>query len=185
MHREPHALQSDWRPRLFDEGVPAMMWLARPDMSCEYVSRAWLEYTGATAETGLGACWSQCVHAEDLARWLDCCVRAFDAREPFEIEYRLRRRDGEYRWVLDRAAPTYSVDRLFIGYVGACVDIHERKRTEESLARSLERERKLRAATEEACKAREGFVAAMLADVQSPTQAIATWSAHLREHVPP
>src|SRR5205085_10372902 len=117
-------------------------------------------------------------------RWLDSCVRAFDAREPFEVEYRMRRHDGEYRWVLDSAAPMRSGDGLFLGYVGACVDIDERKRAEQALARSLERERKLRTATEEASRAKDGFVAAMLADVQPPTQAIATWSAHLCEQLP-
>ena len=66
------------------------------------------DYTGYTPEQALGDGWSRGVHPEDLARWLDTCVRAFDAREPFEIEYRLRRRDGEYRWVLDRAVPRYA-----------------------------------------------------------------------------
>ena len=168
-----------------DDTVPLMLWRAKPDLSCEYTSRAWLEFTGFSAEQAKGDGWSRAMHAEDLARWLDCCVRAFDAREPFEVEYRMRRHDAEYRWVLDRAAPMYGSDGLFLGYVGACVEIHERKRAEQSLARSLERERKLRTATEEASRAKDGFVAAMLADVQPPTQAIATWSAHLREQLPP
>jgi PAS domain S-box-containing protein len=168
-----------------DDTVPLMLWRAKPDMACDYVSRAWLEFTGFSSDQARGDGWSRAVHAEDLARWLDSCVRAFDAREPFEVEYRMRRRDGEYRWVLDRAAPMHAADGLFLGYVGACVEIHERKRAEEALARSLERERKLRTATEEASRAKDGFVAAMLADVQPPTQAIATWSAHLREQLPP
>ena len=167
-----------------DDTVPVMLWRAKPDMACDYVSRAWLQFTGFSAEQAKGDGWSRAVHAEDLARWLDSCVRAFDAREPFEVEYRMRRHDGEYRWVLDSAAPMRSGDGLFLGYVGACVDIDERKRAEQALARSLERERKLRTATEEASRAKDGFVAAMLADVQPPTQAIATWSAHLREQLP-
>ena len=167
-----------------DDTVPVMLWRARPDMACDYVSRAWLQFTGFSADQAKGDGWSRAVHAEDLARWLDSCVRAFDAREPFEVEYRMRRHDGEYRWVLDSAAPMRSGDGLFLGYVGACVDIDERKRAEQALARSLERERKLRTATEEASRAKDGFVAAMLADVQPPTQAIATWSAHLREQLP-
>ena len=167
-----------------DDTVPVMLWRAKPDMACDYVSRAWLQFTGFSADQAKGDGWSRAVHAEDLARWLDSCVRAFDAREPFEVEYRMRRHDGEYRWVLDSAAPMRSGDGLFLGYVGACVDIDERKRAEQALARSLERERKLRTATEEASRAKDGFVAAMLADVQPPTQAIATWSAHLREQLP-
>jgi hypothetical protein len=73
---------------------------------------------------------------EDLARWLDCCVRAFDAREPFEIEYRLRRRDGEYRWFLDRGVPRYSPQGEFAGYAGVCVEIEAHKQAQAELARA-------------------------------------------------
>jgi len=161
-----------------------MAWRARPDMSCEHLSRAWLDFTGAAEDQALGDGWTRTVHPEDLARWLDTCVRAFDAREPFEIEYRLRRRDGEYRWVLDRGTPRYSRDGVFLGYAGACIDIHERKRAQHELARSLERERKLRIATEEASRLKDGFLATVLRDLRAPVQAIATWAAHLRGQVP-
>jgi PAS domain S-box-containing protein len=166
------------------EPLPVMLWRARPDMSCEYLSRQWLDFTGVAEENALGDGWSRSVHPEDLARWLDASVRSFDAREPFEIEYRLRRRDGEYRWVLDRALPRYSHDGVFLGFVGTCMDIHERKRAEHELARSLERERKLRIATEEAASLKDGFLTAVLSDLQPPVQAIATWAAHLRRQVP-
>jgi PAS domain S-box-containing protein len=168
-----------------DESVPAMVWTARPDMSCEYVSREWLEFTGYSAEHALGDGWSRSVHPEDLARWLDICVRAFDAREPFEIEYRLRRRDGEYRWVLDHGAPRYSPDGVFVGFAGACFDIDERKRAQGDLARALERERRLRIATETSSRMRDGFLGTVLHDLQSPVQAIAAWAKHLREQVSP
>lgn len=125
-----------------------MHWSVRPDLSCDYVSPAWLDFTGATPEQALGDGWSRGVHAEDLARFLDRCLRAFDEREPFEVEYRLRRHDGEYRWVLDRAAPRYAPHGAFLGYVGCCIDIDDRKRAELELARSLERERRLRVVTD-------------------------------------
>ena len=125
-----------------------MHWSVRPDLSCDYASPAWLEFTGCTPEQARGDGWARGVHPEDLARWLDRCLRAFDQREPFEIEYRLRARDGEYRWVLDRAVPRYAPDGAFLGYVGCCIDIDERKRAEAELARSRERERKLRIATD-------------------------------------
>jgi PAS domain S-box-containing protein len=166
------------------EDVPVMLWRARPDLSCEYLSRQWLDFTGCSPEQALGDGWSRGVHPEDLARWLDTCVRSFDAREPFEIEYRLRRRDGEYRWVLDRGQPRYAKDGLFLGFVGTCTEIDERKRAEHELARSLERERRLRIATEEASRLKDGFLAAVLQDLRSPVQAIATWAAHLRRQVP-
>ena len=170
--------------QLIEDALPVMLWRARPDLSCEYLSRQWLEFTGYSAEQALGDGWSRGVHPEDLARWLDTCVRSFDAREPFEIEYRLRRRDGEYRWVLDRGQPRYARDGVFLGFAGTCIDIDERKRAEHELARSLERERRLRTATEEASRLKDGFLAAVLQDLQSPVQAIATWAAHLRQQVP-
>ena len=148
------------------ESLPVMLWRARPDMSCEFLSRQWLEFTGANADEALGDGWSRSVHPEDLTRWLDTCVRSFDAREAFEIEYRLRRRDGDFRWVLDRGLPRYSADRVFVGFVGACIDIDERKRAEHELARSLERERKLRIATEAASRVKDDFLASVLADLQ-------------------
>jgi PAS domain S-box-containing protein len=154
-------------------------------MACEFVSRHWLEFTGVTEEQALGDGWTRVIHTEDLTRWLDTCVHAFDAREAFEIEYRLRRRDGDYRWVLERAVPRFSRDGVFVGFVATCIDIDERKRAEQELARSLERERKLRIATEEASRVKDGFVASVLAELQSPVQAIATWAAHLRGQVPP
>jgi PAS domain S-box-containing protein len=145
-----------------DERVPVMAWTARPDMSCESLSRQWLAFTGYSAEQALGDGWSRGVHPEDLARWLDICVRAFDSREPFEIEYRLRRRDGEFRWMLDRGVPRYSRDGQFLGYAGACIDIDERKRAERELERALERERKLRLAAEEASRLKDHFLGAAL-----------------------
>ena len=118
--------------------APVMMWAAAPDLSCAYVSAAWAEFTGYAAEQALGDGWSRGVHPEDLTRWLDTCVRAFDARRPFEIEYRLRRRDGEYRWVLDRGVPRVAADGAFLGYLGTCVEIDEFKRAERDAARALE-----------------------------------------------
>jgi PAS domain S-box-containing protein len=102
-----------------------MRWRVRHDLTCDYLSPAWLDFTGCTPEQALGDGWSRGVHPEDLARWLDRCLRAFDEREPFEIEYRLRRWDGEYRWVVDCGVPRYSKDGAFLGYVGCCVEVDD------------------------------------------------------------
>jgi len=151
--------------RIDDDDLPLMLWTARPDLSCDYVSRAWLDFTGFTAAQALGHGWSRALHPEDLVRWLEACVQAFDAREPFCLEYRLRRRDGGYRWVLERAAPR-SVDGVFAGFAGTCVDIDEAKRAHQGLARSLERERRLRLAVEEASRAKDRFLAAVIDQLQ-------------------
>lgn len=100
-----------------------MVWTARPDLSCDYLSREWLAFTGCTPEQALGEGWSREIHPEDLPRWLETCVQAFDAQAPFVIEYRLRCRDGEYRWVRDRAVPRFDAAGAFLGYLGACVEL--------------------------------------------------------------
>ena len=168
MHALSHRAANDPPPLRNDDEPPAMVWTARPDLSCESVSRAWCEFTGHGAEQALGEGWSRCLHPEDLARWLDACLRAFDSRASFELEYRMRRRDGQYRWVLDRARPRYSREGAFLGYVGACVDIDDRKRAEQDLARALERERRLRVATEEASRIKDELVSSVLGRLAEP-----------------
>ena len=164
-----------------DDQIPLMTWRARPDMSCEQVSRAWLEYTGYTPEQALGEGWTRALHPEDLLRWLDTCVRAFDERKPFEIEYRLRRRDGEYRWMLERAAPLYADGGLLVGYAGACVDIDAHKCMENGLGRALERERRQRIATEDTSRLRHELMVSVLEELRVPAEAISAWAAHLEE----
>lgn len=177
MHRDA-ALQSTAvheRAFVMDESIPAMVWTARPDMGCEYLSREWLRFTGLSPEQALGEGWTRSVHPEDITRWLDTCVRAFDSREPFCIEYRLRRHDGSYRWVLDRGVPRYAADGGFIGYAGTCVDIDDRKRCEQELERALERERQLRISVEESSRLKDGFLATVLQDLQPSIHAIVAW----------
>ena len=111
-----------------DDNLAVMTWRARPDMSCEYVNPAWLQFTGYTLEQALGQGWASCLHPEDLARWLETSLPAFDEREPFQIEYRLRRRDGEYRWIRERAAPRYDGAGSFLGFGAECVDIDAPRR---------------------------------------------------------
>jgi PAS domain S-box-containing protein len=162
-----------------DDPIPLMTWRARPDMACESVSRAWLEYTGYTLEGALGDGWTRALHPEDLPRWLDASVRAFDERKSYEVEYRLRRRDGEYRWMLERAAPLYAGGGPLLGYSGVCVDIDAHRQMEKGLARALERERRARVATEEASGLRHELMVSVLQELREPCEAIATWAAHL------
>jgi PAS domain S-box-containing protein len=143
-----------------EDTLPVMLWSARPDMSCARVNRAWLDFTGLAAGQALGEGWARVVHPEDLPRWLDACVRAFDAREPFEIEYRMRRHDGEYRWVLDRAVPVFERG-AFAGYSGACFDV-------DGYRHALEHERHLRGAAEGAGRANADLLAEVLAEREAP-----------------
>jgi len=123
--------ESEERFRRLADSAPVLIWMSGTDKRCTYFNRPWLEFTGRTLAQELGDGWTEGVHPEDLRRCVDTYVRAFDAREPFAMEYRLRRHDGEYRWILDAGVPQFLADRQFAGYVGSCVDITERKRAEE------------------------------------------------------
>lgn len=104
---------------------PALFWTSGLDKGCDWFNRSWLEFTGRTLEQELGDGWTAGVHRDDFQRCLTTYGRAFVAREPFSMEYRLRRHDGEYRLVLDRGMPRHDADGAFIGYIGSCLDITE------------------------------------------------------------
>ena len=126
--------ESEERFRLMAETAPVMLWMSGPDKLCYYFNRSWLEFTGRPLEAELGDGWVQGVHPEDLQRCLDTYIRAFDRRERFRMEYRLRRHDGEYRWVLDTGAPRLSADGAFSGYIGSCIDVTEHRLAAKTLS---------------------------------------------------
>jgi len=112
------------------ESAQALIWLAGTDKLCNWFNKVWLDFTGRTMEQEIGNGWTEGVHPDDLSRCVDYYVRHFDQRQPFSMEYRLRRHDGEYRWILDNGAPRFNEQGEFEGYIGSCFDITERKNTE-------------------------------------------------------
>ena len=118
------------------DNSPALIWTAGTDGLCNWFNRGWLEFTGRTMAQELGNGWTEGVHPQDFQPCVDQYLKHFKAHEEFLIEYRLRRSDGQYRWILDSGTPVFDADGKFIGYNGVCFDIHDRK---ESDVNKLER----------------------------------------------
>jgi len=120
----------EWHRRIADR-VPVMIWTARPDTTLDYLNSTCVEFTGLPIEKLRDNGWMVAAHPEDLDAALRIYYRAVEARTPFVVEYRLRRADGGYRWVLDSGVPKYGPDGSFSGYIGCVVDITERKFAED------------------------------------------------------
>ncbi|MCG7908982.1 MAG: sensor domain-containing diguanylate cyclase [Candidatus Thiodiazotropha taylori] len=117
---------------IFQE-FPALIWRANTEKLCDYFNTTWLNFTGRSMEQEYGNGWTEGVHPEDVDRCIEIYVSHFDRREPFSMEYRLKNRQGEYRWILDYGRPYYDLDGTFLGYIGSCYDITESRRNEQRL----------------------------------------------------
>jgi two-component system sensor kinase FixL len=122
--------ESEARFRAIADAAPVMIWMSGTDKLCNFFNRGWLDFTGRRLEQELGNGWAEGVHPDDLAGCLKNYTESFDARRPFILEYRLRRHDGEYRWISDNGVPRYDSGRNFLGYIGSCVDLTARKQAE-------------------------------------------------------
>jgi len=125
--------ESEARFRVLADQTPVLLWMVDAERALVYANRSWLAFTGRTLEQEQGDGWTTAIHPEDFGPRQAAFSDAFDRHAPFTLEYRLRRHDGEYRWVLDTGTPRLEGDGTFAGYIGACVDITERKEAEATL----------------------------------------------------
>ena len=105
------------------DSSPVLLWVAGIDAGCTFFNRQWLAFTGRTMEEELGMGWAEKIHHEDFAGSVDVYMSSFIERKSFRLEYRLRRHDGAYRWLLDNGVPLYTPEASFAGFIGSCIDV--------------------------------------------------------------
>jgi two-component system, cell cycle sensor histidine kinase and response regulator CckA len=127
--------ESEERFRDLADTAPVLIWVSGPDKLCTFFNKPWLDFTGRTMEEEFGNGWATSVHPDDLKRCLVTYSSSFNARRSFKMEYRMRRADGVFRWLLDSGIPRYR-DGEFTGYLGSCIDVTEQKMIEERLRAS-------------------------------------------------
>ena len=138
---EAELRESEERFRILADSAPVLIWMSGPDKLCTWFNEQWLRFVGRAMAQELGSGWAENVHPEDFDRCLQIYTTHFDRREPFSMEYRLRRHDGQWRWVLDNGAPRYDSLKNFVGYIGSCIDITSLKLLQDQ---QIVAERKLR-----------------------------------------
>lgn len=149
---ERRVLESEERFRKMADHAPVLLWMAGTNGECHFFNQRWLAFTGRTMEQEVGNGWAEGVHPEDFQACMHTFMDSFVARRDFAMEYRLRRCDGQYRWIYDQGTPRYEPNGSFAGYIGSCIDITEQRRSQEALLVNAELAATLR---EQAAVARE------------------------------
>ncbi|MEZ0267075.1 MAG: ATP-binding protein, partial [Phycisphaerae bacterium] len=171
---------SERRFREMADTAPAMLWVTEPDGYCSFLSRGWYAFTGQTEAEGLGLGWTNAAHPDDRDAAREAFVAANRDRTYYEIDFRVRRADGEYRWVIDAGRPRFGPGGEFLGFIGSVIDIHDRKLAEAERNRLLDGERAARAEAERAGRMKDEFLATLSHELRTPLNAILGWAQILR-----
>lgn len=159
--------------------APVMIWLSGLDKKRNFFNNTWLEFTGYQPDSVNTEIWKEAIHPEDLKRYMDVYTASFLERKTFQAEYRLRRNDGEYRWMMDVARPTFSGEGAFLGYIGSCTEIHHQKLMHEELEKHVkERTQDLLEANQELQRSNselQQFAYVASHDLQEPLRKIMTF----------
>jgi PAS domain S-box-containing protein len=159
------------------DNAPVLVWMSDTDKLCTYFNKGWLEFTGRTIDQEYGNGWAAGVHPDDFERCLETYVTSFDKRVPFKMQYRLKRNDGQFRWILDNGVPRYTLEGEFLGYIGSCVDINDQK----TLNQELE-DRNIKLARQN--KELKAFNYIATHDLQEPLERLITYSTLVRNSFP-
>ncbi len=177
--------ESEERFNKIADAAPVMIWMSGTDKQFNFFNKGWLDFTGRTIEQEKGDGWAVNVHPDDIEFCAEAYVAAFNKREEFKVEFRLKRQDGAYRWILNNGKPSFSPNGTFIGYIGSCVDVTDNKMMAEALEKEVElRTIELRQANQQLIRYNEEleqFAYAASHDLQEPLRKIQTFAGMLEE----
>ncbi|CAN5723495.1 ATP-binding protein [soil metagenome] len=172
--------ESEERFRNLADSSPVLIWMSDTTKACTWFNKPWREFTGRTQDQEVGHGWTTGVHPDDYEDCMKIFNDNFDSRQTFERDYRLRRHDGQYRWIIDRGIPLFNSDGTFVGYMGGCIDIHERKENEDNKEALLRIEQTAREEAERTALLKDEFLATVSHEMRTPLTAMLGWVQLLR-----